>query len=224
MQISALLLFAHTIYRAIEVVSGISGPVFQNQIAFMIANGALPLTVCILLSVFAPGAAFGRAWGPTSPRRRGKRSLRPLPLTSTTVRYAAEQSPRRVDSKQQTPTTGSTLPLQFATMATTVHQNPVTQTSAQPSPGAAPKNSPTFWREQRRLSGLSRKDSTSAPAHTSPKTSPTFEVGVVHSEQSPTFLGHQGQQQQQQLARSDGRRNSRPAQTPGSLVREDTLW
>jgi hypothetical protein len=224
MQIGALLLFGHTIYRAIEVSSGISGPVFQNQIAFMIANGALPLTVCILLSVFPPGAAFGRAWGPTSPLKRRKRSPRPPPLSSPMVPYVATQSPRRTgasDSKQQTPTTASTLPLQYATMATSVRQNPATQTLAQQSPGSAPKNSPTHWREQRRMSTRPRNDSSSMPAQQSPQTSPTFELGVPHSEQSPTFLA---QQQQQQSARNDGRRNSRPAQTPGNLVQEDNLW
>ncbi|KAH6690489.1 hypothetical protein F5X68DRAFT_203090 [Plectosphaerella plurivora] len=224
MQIGALLLFGHTIYRAIEVASGISGPVFQNQVAFMIANGALPLTVCVLLCVFSPGAAFGRAWGPTSPLRHGKRSPRPPPLSSPMVPYEATQSPRRTgggDSKQQTPTTASSLPLQSSTMATSVRYNPATQTMAQQSPGSAPKNSPTHWREQRRLSAWPLNDSGSVPTQPSPQTSPTFELRVPHSEQSPTFLA---QQQHQQSARTDGRRNSRPAQTPGNLVQEDTLW
>ena len=47
---------------------GIDGSLFQNEPAFMVVNGAIPLVSGILLSVFHPGMAFGAAWEETSTR------------------------------------------------------------------------------------------------------------------------------------------------------------
>lgn len=183
---------------------------FQSQVAFMIANGAIPLTVCVLLAVFSPGAAFGKAWGPTSLRLRGKRNGRaPAPI----ILYDRRGPRHDVDSKQMTPTPTSA-GLEDSTMATTVVVDPATNNTGQPSPGASThKNTPGNWRELRRISAQAKKDA-GLPYSYSPKASPTFSLGAQHPEPSPTYQGHQ----------HPSRRNSKIAQTPSHLVHNDNLW
>lgn len=218
LQTAALLLLGHSIYRAVELTGGIAGPIFQHEVAFMVANGAVPLMACILLAVFSPGAAFGKAWGLTSARARGKRNGRqPSPI----ILYD-RPSPRKVegDSKQTTPTSAGHMPLEDSTMATTVTVYPATQTTAQPSPSASVhKNTPSNWRELRRMSAQARKEGLPSASYYSPKSSPTFDLSSQSPEPSPTYQGLQ-----QQLSRSGSRRSSKMAQTPSHLVHNDNLW
>jgi hypothetical protein len=60
--------------------SGLSSNLFQNEVAFLVMNGAVPFIACVLISVLHPGAAFGKAWAPTSPRRPLGRAPAPAPL------------------------------------------------------------------------------------------------------------------------------------------------
>ncbi|KAH7326341.1 RTA1 like protein-domain-containing protein [Stachybotrys elegans] len=76
------LLIAYCIYRIVEMALGVNGTLFQNEVAFMIMNGAFPLLTVILLTAFHPGAAFGSAWAATSPRR-ARRQAPPPPLRET---------------------------------------------------------------------------------------------------------------------------------------------
>lgn len=62
--------------------TGVDGTLFQNQIAFMILDGVLPLVSAALITIQHPGATFGSAWGPTSPLRVQKRRAAPAPLRS----------------------------------------------------------------------------------------------------------------------------------------------
>ncbi len=176
----------------------------------MVANGAVPLVVCILLIVFSPGAAFGKTWGPTSLRMRGKRSGRaPAPI------ILDRRIPRHeIDSKQMTPTPTSA-GLEDSTMATTVVVDPATNNTGQPSsPGTSThKNTPGNWRELRRIS-IQAKIDAGLPYTGSPKASPTFSLNAQHPEPSPTYQGHQ----------HSSRRSSKIAQTPSHLVRNDNLW
>jgi hypothetical protein len=64
------------------MVQGLRGQLFQNQIIFIIVNGALPLVAASLLTVFQPGAAFGRRWKSTSPLRLRSSRVVPPPLKS----------------------------------------------------------------------------------------------------------------------------------------------
>lgn len=80
-EVAAVLLIAYTIYRIAEMASGPTGALFQNQAAFMVINGAVPFLSALLITVLHPGAAFGSAWGSTSPlRRTPKRRSAPAPL------------------------------------------------------------------------------------------------------------------------------------------------
>lgn len=79
-ELAAVLLLAYSVYRIVEMAGGVLGSLFQNQIAFMIMNGVVPLTAAILLTALHPGAAFGSAWKPTSPLQVQKRKTIPPPL------------------------------------------------------------------------------------------------------------------------------------------------
>lgn len=60
--------------------TGVAGNLVQNQVAFMILDGVVPLIAAALITVQHPGVAFGSAWGPTSPLRVRKRRTVPAPL------------------------------------------------------------------------------------------------------------------------------------------------
>ncbi|QPG98053.1 hypothetical protein C2857_007194 [Epichloe festucae Fl1] len=77
-EISTSLLLVYSIYRIIELAGGVDGTLFQNEAAFMIMDGALPLAPVLLLTILHPGTAFGKAWTQTSSRRA--RRPNPLPL------------------------------------------------------------------------------------------------------------------------------------------------
>ncbi|KAJ3511922.1 hypothetical protein NM208_g15379 [Fusarium decemcellulare] len=83
MEIAAVLLIVYSIYRLVEFSGGVSDNLFQNEAAFMVIGGVLPLFAGALLTVFHPGTAFAEAWDPTSPRGI-KRHRRPDPIQSPT--------------------------------------------------------------------------------------------------------------------------------------------
>ncbi|KAF5011415.1 hypothetical protein FDECE_2478 [Fusarium decemcellulare] len=83
MEIAAVLLIVYSIYRLVEFSGGVSDNLFQNEAAFMVIGGVLPLFAGALLTVFHPGTAFAEAWDPTSPRGI-KRQSRPGPIQSPT--------------------------------------------------------------------------------------------------------------------------------------------
>ncbi|KAH7149694.1 RTA1 like protein-domain-containing protein [Dactylonectria estremocensis] len=78
MEVASALLIVYSIYRIVEFAGGVSGTLYQNQTAFMVVGGAIPLLACIILTVFHPGTAFGGAWAATSPGRVKKRSPPPI--------------------------------------------------------------------------------------------------------------------------------------------------
>lgn len=86
-EISTTLLLAYAVYRLIEMAGGVDGGLFQNEAAFMVMDGALPLASGIILTAFHPGAAFGTAWEQTSPRQP-KSPPSPLPLQDETRRVS----------------------------------------------------------------------------------------------------------------------------------------
>ena len=83
LELAAFLLLLYSVYRLVEMASGIDGALFQSQAAFMVVDGAIPAIAFILLVAFHPGAAFGDTWALTSPRRvqRPVVPLSPLQLS-----------------------------------------------------------------------------------------------------------------------------------------------
>ncbi|KAF3359378.1 Putative cutinase 1 [Verticillium dahliae VDG1] len=193
-----------------------------SEAACMVVNGALPFIVCALLAIFHPGVAFGKAWGPTSPRLR-KRYTRPAPLRSPVATFEYSRSPDQTAFDKMTTPTSATMPLQNATMATTVKQNPVTQTTTQQplSVGMTQKNSPTFWKEQQRRHSQ-RLSSTFL--RQSPKTSPTFETNQMQQPRPSPTAQHGSRPHSQSLSGHRTSLKSEQAATRGKLVDSETLW
>ncbi|EGY17832.1 uncharacterized protein VDAG_01514 [Verticillium dahliae VdLs.17] len=221
-QAATVLLLGHTIYRIVETASGLDGPLAQSEAACMVVNGALPFIVCALLAIFHPGVAFGKAWGPTSPCLR-KRYTRPAPLRSPVATFEYSRSPDQTAFDKMTTPTSATMPLQNATMATTVKQNPVTQTTTQQplSVGMTQKNSPTFWKEQQRRHSQ-RLSSTFL--RQSPKTSPTFETNQMQQPRPSPTAQHGSRPHSQSLSGHRTSLKSEQAATRGKLVDSETLW
>ncbi|KAF6844790.1 rta1 domain-containing protein [Colletotrichum musicola] len=166
----AVVLMAHTVYRVVEYAEGLNGTLARTEVASLIISGALPLLVCIVLCVYHPGAAFGRAWGLTSPRFRS-RSLRsrrqgvPSPLQSPTAQWDKHKGPRqpgftasRFPEKKMSPIGVGPVPLRESTMASKVAGSPGERSVTYPSPIAEShrmsrietprKHSPTYQATQ----------------------------------------------------------------------------
>lgn len=65
----------------VQLSSGLDSSISQSQVYIVVLDGTLVLLAAILLTIFTPGSAFGRAWGMTSPSknkaRRHLSALRP---------------------------------------------------------------------------------------------------------------------------------------------------
>ncbi|OLN82307.1 Sphingoid long-chain base transporter RSB1-like protein 9 [Colletotrichum chlorophyti] len=170
----AVVLIGHTIYRLVEFWEGLGGPLARSEAASLVISGVLPLLVCMILCIFHPGAAFGRAWGLTSPRFRSRpfRSRRqaPSPLRSPTAPWDEHKGPRqpgftasRFPDKKMSPVGIGPVPLRESTMASKVAGSPGERSVTYPSPIASTyklspiasthKHSPTFQKTQQQSAG-----------------------------------------------------------------------
>ncbi|PSR79367.1 RTA1 like protein-domain-containing protein [Coniella lustricola] len=66
-----LLILIRTCYRCAELSGGFTGYLAQDEIAFMVLDGAMILSASILLTISNPGWAFGKAWPATRYRWGG---------------------------------------------------------------------------------------------------------------------------------------------------------
>ncbi|KAF9882396.1 hypothetical protein CkaCkLH20_00432 [Colletotrichum karsti] len=141
----AVVLVAHTIYRIVEYREGLGSSLAQTEVASLIISGALPLLVCIILCIYHPGAAFGRAWGLTSPgfRRQSLRSRRrqgSTPLQSPTHPWDKHKGPRQPGftasryPEKMSPVGVGQVSLRDSTMASKVAGSPGQRSVAYPSP------------------------------------------------------------------------------------------
>ncbi|ROW08174.1 hypothetical protein VPNG_06904 [Cytospora leucostoma] len=73
MQVALGLILARTIARLIQLKSGLGSSLSQSQVYVVVLDGTLVLLAAILLTIFTPGSAFGRAWGMTSPYKKKAR-------------------------------------------------------------------------------------------------------------------------------------------------------
>ncbi|KAK0382847.1 hypothetical protein NLU13_9942 [Sarocladium strictum] len=59
---AALFLFARTVYRAIELSEGFTGDLANDQVLFMVLDGAMVILCTICLTFMHPGHGFGGRW------------------------------------------------------------------------------------------------------------------------------------------------------------------
>jgi hypothetical protein len=55
-------LFVRTVFRAIELSEGFGGRLANNQLQFMILDGAMVIIACICMTVMHPGYGFEKRW------------------------------------------------------------------------------------------------------------------------------------------------------------------
>ena len=60
--ISTVTILARSAYRVAELSQGFSGSLFNNEITFMILEGAMVAIACTFLTVAYPGYAFKGSW------------------------------------------------------------------------------------------------------------------------------------------------------------------
>ena len=60
--VATLAILIRSAFRVAELSQGFHGKLANQQVTFMILEGAMVVSACILLTVFHPGLAFGGAW------------------------------------------------------------------------------------------------------------------------------------------------------------------
>jgi len=100
MQSAVVLLLATTLFRIVEIGTGLDSALAQNEPALMTIAGGLPLLVAIILTAFHPGVAFGRDWGrvsstPATPRYMSQRQGHSA-MNSPAAPYEPAYMPRPV--------------------------------------------------------------------------------------------------------------------------------
>lgn len=181
--------------------SGPTGTLFQNQPAFMIINGAIPFLSAVLITVLHPGAAFGAAWGATSPLRRvQRRRSAPTPLKPQ-ERPEGYKTHALYDPHiraQISPTSQR-------------HSNPPEQPAGSPGlpshPKAAMKSSPmpspTGTTGKNRPSPMPSPTGTTGKPRTSPMPSPTGTAGTAATIETRNSLRRSAAPQKKQLVQKD---------------------
>ncbi|KUI72674.1 Sphingoid long-chain base transporter RSB1 [Cytospora mali] len=85
-QVALVLILTRTAARMAQLLSGLDSTFSQSQVYLVVLDGILVLLAAIILTIFTPGTAFGRAWGMTSPaKKRARRHL--------SVLHPAQRSP-----------------------------------------------------------------------------------------------------------------------------------
>ena len=60
--IATLTIFIRSCFRVAELSGGFHGPLANNQISFMILEGAMVVTACLALTILHPGVCFQGEW------------------------------------------------------------------------------------------------------------------------------------------------------------------
>ncbi|KAI3393711.1 hypothetical protein diail_3806 [Diaporthe ilicicola] len=73
MQLALVLIFARTVAQVVQLSGGLASVPSKSHIYSLVLDGALVLVAALTMTLFPPGPAFGRAWGPTSPSKKKAR-------------------------------------------------------------------------------------------------------------------------------------------------------
>ena len=60
--LATLNIFIRSVFRCVELKNGFQGKLANNQVTFMILEGAMVITAVLLLTAFHPGVVFGSTW------------------------------------------------------------------------------------------------------------------------------------------------------------------
>lgn len=73
---ATIFLLVRAAFRVAELSGGFAGELAQKQVLFMVLDGAMVLSACILLMAFHPGLAFRGVWAEASFRWGFRKSKR----------------------------------------------------------------------------------------------------------------------------------------------------
>jgi hypothetical protein len=73
--VATILLFVRAVYRVAELSGGFRGKLAQDEVLFMVLDGAMVLLACIILVAFHPGTAFGGVWKDATFRWGSKKAI-----------------------------------------------------------------------------------------------------------------------------------------------------
>ena len=140
LHLSVIFILATTIYRIAEVAPTLSTSASANEAASTTLHGALPLLLALLLTVFHPGLAFGRAWSNTTPRWASQKTI-PAARTDNPYRVPETQyAIRRVVPAQLSHISAST-PYELYPSPGTASTAYSPRKSAHTSPAHSPRKS-----------------------------------------------------------------------------------
>ena len=73
--LATVFIYARSVYRVAELSQGFNGSLANNEVSFMVLEGAMCILATICLTVFHPGLAFQGAWLASNFKLRGKKDL-----------------------------------------------------------------------------------------------------------------------------------------------------
>lgn len=71
--VATVTIFVRSIFRVAELNGGFNGSLANNEITFMILEGAMIVIACACLTIFHPGPCFGGRWGQSNWSLRKKK-------------------------------------------------------------------------------------------------------------------------------------------------------
>lgn len=69
---ATITIFIRCVFRVAELKGGFDSELANNEIAFMILEGAMIVIACVCMTAFHPGYCFGGKWGKTEWRAKSK--------------------------------------------------------------------------------------------------------------------------------------------------------
>ena len=74
--IATIAIFIRSVFRCAELKNGFQGPLANNQVTFMVLEGAMVVTASLCLTVWHPGTVFGAAWHDAHWHLNGKKAAK----------------------------------------------------------------------------------------------------------------------------------------------------
>lgn len=99
--VAAITIFVRSIFRVAELSGGFDGSLANNQITFMILEGAMIVSACIALTVGHPGPAFRGLWNTMNFPLWGKQKGAPEMMEKSLNGSSLEQGSVQVSSESK---------------------------------------------------------------------------------------------------------------------------
>ena len=98
--LATIVILIRSIYRVAELWEGFSGKLWNNEVDFMVLDGAMMALAVVLLTIFHPGPAFGSHWHARKNAKKAAKNYK-IEVQSSQSSYHAP-SPQASYAHQQT--------------------------------------------------------------------------------------------------------------------------